>query len=145
MDAPSKGLWIIFSKDSLTVLYTLMTFLSPAPTSDLTLNMFETCSIFSRLHGLSINPAKCTFAAPAVDYLGIRVSGSGCIPLAKHTEIISPFPRPTDKKGLKRFLGILNFYRRFIKATAGLLRPLTFTLGRVNLTPPLNPMFNVKI
>ena len=105
-----------------------MTFLSPAPTSDLTLNMFETCSIFSRLHGLSINPYKCTFAAPAVDYLGIRVSGSGCIPLAKHTEIISAFPRPTDKKGLKGFLEILNFNRRFIKAAAGLLRPLTEAL-----------------
>ena len=66
-----------------------------------------------RLHGLSINPDKCVFAAPTVDYLGMRVSGSGCVPLVKHTEIISAFP--TDKKGLQRFLGILNFYRRFIK------------------------------
>jgi len=81
-----------------------------------------------RLHGLSINPDKCVFAAPAVDFLGMRVSGSGCIPLTKHTEIISAFPRPTDKKGLQRFLGILNFYRRFIKAAAGLLRPLTEAL-----------------
>ena len=30
-----------------------------------------------RVNGLSINPDKCTFAAPTVDYLGIRVSVSG--------------------------------------------------------------------
>ena len=68
------------------------------------------------------------FAASTVDYLDMRVSGSGCVPLVKHTEIISTFPRPTDKKGLQRFLGILNFYRRFIQAAARLLRPLTETL-----------------
>ena len=81
-----------------------------------------------RFHGLSINPEKCVFAAPTVDYLGMRVSGSGCVPLVKHTEVISAFHRPTDKKGLQRFLGILNFYRRFIKGAAGLLRPLTEAL-----------------
>ena len=78
------------------------------------------------------NPDKCTFAVPEVDYLGMRVSGSGCIPLTKHTEIISAFPcllrLLTDKKGLQKFLGILYFYRRFINAAAGILRPLTEAL-----------------
>jgi len=45
-----------------------------------------------RLHGLSINPEKCVYAAPKVDYLGMRLSGSGCFPLVNHTEMISPFP-----------------------------------------------------
>ena len=72
-----------------------------------------------RLHGLSINPAKCEFAKPEVEYLGMRV--------------ISTFPHPVDKKGLQRFLGILNFYRRFIKGAAGLLAPLTEALkGKVS-------------
>ena len=81
-----------------------------------------------RLHGLSINPEKCVFAAPELEYLGMRVSSSGCFPLTKHTEIISNFPRPVDKKGLQRFLGMLNFYRRFIRGAAGLLLPLTEAL-----------------
>ena len=42
----------------------------------------------------------------------MRVSSKGCFPLQKHTEVISTFPRPVDKKGLQQFLGILNFYRR---------------------------------
>ena len=50
-----------------------------------------------RLHGLSINPDKCVYAAPKVDYLGMRVSGSGCFPLVKHTQIIFPSPLQTRK------------------------------------------------
>ena len=100
-----------------------------------------------RLHGLSINPAKCVFAKPEVEYLGMRVSSKGCFPLQKHTEVISTFPRPVDKKGLQRFLGILNFYRRFIKGAAGLLAPLTEALkGKVSTlswTLEMNQAFSV--
>ena len=91
---------------------------------DLTSHLEHVQNVFDllRLHGLSINPDKCMFAAPTVDYLAMRVSGSGCVPIVKHTEIISAFPRPRDKKG------ILNFYRRFIQAAARLLHPLTEAL-----------------
>ena len=61
------------------------------------------------LYGLSINPDKCIFAAPSLNYLGMRVSAKGCDPLFKHTDEISAFPQPSDKKGLQRFLGIINF------------------------------------
>ena len=69
---------------------------------DLTSHLEHVQNVFDllRLHGLSINPDKCMFAAPTVDYLAMRVSGSGCVPIVKHTEIISAFPRPRDKKGI---------------------------------------------
>jgi RNase H-like domain found in reverse transcriptase len=38
------------------------------------------------------------------------------------------FPRPSDKQGLQRFLGTVNFYRRFLPGTAAVLRPLTEAL-----------------
>ena len=63
-----------------------------------------------------------------VDYLGMRVWGSGDYPLVKHTEIISTFSCSTDKKGLQHFLGILNFYRRFIQCAPRILHPLTEAL-----------------
>ena len=63
--------------------------------------------------------------APTVGLLCIRVSGSGCFPLVKNTEIISAFPYPTWKKGLQCFLGILIFSRRFIKGAARLPHLLT--------------------
>ena len=40
-------------------------------------------------------------------------------------EAISSFPRPTDLRQLQRFLGLINFYRRFLPAIAGILKPLT--------------------
>jgi len=98
-----------------------------------------------RLHGLSINPAKCVFAQPEVEYLGMRVSSRGCVPLQKHSKVISEFPRPVDKKGLQRFLGILNFYRRFIKGAAGIFAPLTEALkGKASVLSwslPMNTSF----
>ncbi len=80
------------------------------------------------LHSLSINPDKCVFGAAELDYLGIRVSGSGRVSLFKHAEIIFAFPCSMDKKSLQSFLGILNFYSRFLKGAEGLLFPLTETL-----------------
>ena len=103
--------------------------------ADATSHLCHVCQVFDcfHLHGLSINHAKCVFAKPEVEYLGMRVSSKGCFPLQKHTEVISTFPRPVDKKGLQRFLGILNFYRRFIKGAAGVLAPLTEGLkGKVS-------------
>ena len=47
---------------------------------DLVSHLEHMQSIFDllQLHGLSIQPDKCTFAAPTVDYLGMRVLGYGC-------------------------------------------------------------------
>ena len=43
------------------------------------------------LHGLSLNPDKCAFAAPSLDYLGMRVSAKVFVSLSKHTDVISAF------------------------------------------------------
>jgi hypothetical protein len=76
-------------------------------------------------NGLRINPAKCTFAVPEVDCLGHRVTTSGLRPLASKVQPILSFPSPTNLPSLHRFLGMLNFYRRFLPGIAHVLRPLT--------------------
>ena len=38
------------------------------------------------------------------------------------------FPPPSDKPGLQRFLGMVNFYRRFLRNAAQILAPLTNAL-----------------
>ena len=45
-----------------------------------------------------------------------------------HTSAIKEFPTLTDKPALQRFLGIVNFYRKFIKDAALILAPLTNAL-----------------
>ena len=102
-----------------------------------------------RLLSLSINPAKCEFSKQEVEYLGMRVPSKRCFPLQKQSDVISAFPHPEVKKGLQRFLGILNFYRRSIKGTTGILARLTEALkGKVStfsLTLGMNPAFSAAM
>jgi hypothetical protein len=85
-------------------------------------------------NGLHINPAKCQFAQPEVDFLGHHVTASGLSPIASHTQPILDFPTPSDVKMLQKNLGMLNFYRRFLPGIARVLKPLTdATSGKGNL------------
>ncbi len=71
-------------------------------------------------NGLQINPAKCVFAVAAVEFLGHRVDQHGVQPLQRHVQAISEFP--------PQFLGMVNFYRRFLPGIAPMLQPLTNAL-----------------
>jgi hypothetical protein len=69
-------------------------------------------------NGLTINPSKCTFTASSVKFLGHMVRESGVVPLPCHVEAIDSFPPPTDLRQLQRFLGLINFYCRFLPGIA---------------------------
>ncbi len=95
-------------------------------------------------NGLRINPAKCTFAVPEVDCLGHRVTPSGLHPLSSKVQPILSFPPPTNLPSLQRFLGMLNFYRRFLPGIAHVLRPLTDACScqqPFQWTPPMDSSF----
>lgn len=72
--------------------------------------------VFERLrkHKLSINPSKCCFGKPKIEFLGYLVHQSGISPLPHKVDAIKKFPQPTMACELKRFLAMINFYRRFI-------------------------------
>ncbi len=78
--------------------------------------------------GLVLNGEKCIFAASEVKFLGHRVTSSGVSPLPEKVEAVRRHPRPGTVKQLQGFLGMLNFYRRFVGGAACLLRPLTEAL-----------------
>jgi hypothetical protein len=80
-------------------------------------------------NGLALNLEKCVFAVPELDFLGHRISGAGVAPLRDNVQVILNFTKPTDCKSLQRFLGIINFYHRFLPGAAGTLRPLTAALS----------------
>ena len=68
--------------------------------------------------GVVINVAKSVFGAPALSFLGYLVDSAGLQPLPDRVEAIKNYPRPTTVSELRRFLGKLNFYRRFIPKAA---------------------------
>jgi hypothetical protein len=82
--------------------------------------------LFRRLaaHGLVVNVDKCEFGREEIDFLGHRISASGASPLPQKVDAIRKFPQPTTVKGLQEFLGMVNFYHRFLPGIASTLRPL---------------------
>jgi transposase InsO family protein len=87
----------------------------------------EVLNILSK-YGLVINVGKCVFGQESVEFLGHRVSAAGVLPLADRVAAIKQFPSPNTVKELQSFLGLINFYRRFIRSAAKLLLPLTAVL-----------------
>jgi hypothetical protein len=80
-------------------------------------------------NGLAINIEKCVFAATSLEVLGYSISATGVAPLPFHVTAIRDFPQPGDVKGLQRFLGMCNFYRRFIPGVPSTMAPLTAALA----------------
>jgi cleavage and polyadenylation specificity factor subunit 1 len=75
-----------------------------------------------------VNAEKCVFAQPELEFLGHRVNAGGITPLPDKVAAIQRHPRPTTVQGLMGYLGMVNFYRRFIPGAAHTLRPLTDAL-----------------
>lgn len=96
--------------------------------------------VFERLkqYGMVVNTAKCVFGAPEVTFLGYSVSAEGTKPLPTRVDAIKEFPIPKTVKQLRRFLGMLNFYRRFIPDAAKHQAPLNEMLkGTVKGSHPV--------
>ena len=93
--------------------------------------------VFQRLndHGMVINPAKCIMGVNQLDFLGHRVSSQGVRPLDDKVRAIRDFPQPTSLRKLREFLGLVNFYHRFIPHGATLLEPLNKCLNTSGDSP----------
>ena len=83
--------------------------------------------LFQRLRefGLVINLEKCTFYVSEIEFLGHTVSSRGALPLHSNVSAVQHFPQPATVKDMQVFLGMVNFYRRFIPSAAHTLLPLT--------------------
>lgn len=75
-------------------------------------------------NGLVINKAKCVFGARELDFLGHRVSAKGVQPLPDRIKDLINFAAPTNRTSLQRFLGMINYYHRFLPGIADVLAPL---------------------
>lgn len=97
--------------------------------------------LFTRLkeYGMVINTSKCVFGVSEVQFLGYNISAEGTKPLPSKVDAISQFPAPKTVKELRRFLGMVNFYRRFIPNAAVSQAPLHALLtGSVKGSHPIN-------
>src|SRR5690606_17394095 len=93
---------------------------------DLCTHLRHIRTVFERLqhYGVVINLSKCSFGKSEVEFLGHLVTSDGIRPLPSKVEAILNYPRPHTVKQLQRYLGIVNFYRRFIPNASTLQAPL---------------------
>ena len=75
-------------------------------------------------HGILINPSKCMLGVTQLEFLGHRVDACGIAPLEEKVRVIQEFPKPTTQRKLREFLGLINFYHRFLPNCAATLDPL---------------------
>ena len=80
--------------------------------------------------GLRLHPTKCSFGVDKVEYLGYTIDSSGLKPTKEKLEAILSAPEPKDITQLRSYLGMLNFYRKFLAHAAVVLEPLNELLRK---------------
>ncbi len=87
--------------------------------------------VFQRLddNGLVVNSEKCCFGRAEEGYLGHMLNNQGVRPLQTKITAVTDFPNPRTKCQLRRVLGMVNFYRRFIPNCAEIAASLTPLTG----------------
>lgn len=75
--------------------------------------------------GLKLSLDKCQFCQPKVKYVGHIISADGIATDPEKVKAVTNWPRPTDLKSLRSFLGFCGYYRRFVANYSAIVRPLT--------------------
>ena len=84
-------------------------------------------TVFARLHnmGMKVNLLKTEFFKDELEYLGYLLTPHGIKPLPKKVEAISRILPPKTKRQLRRFLGMVNYYRDMWIRRSHTLAPLS--------------------
>ena len=92
-------------------------------------------------------PREMSVRTTELSFLGHHVCAEGISPLPSAVDVIVNFVRPKKQRAFRRYLGMINYYHRFIPHCADMLTPLNQLLtaaneGYTSLSPKSN--FNLK-
>jgi len=83
-------------------------------------------TVFERLRqaGVKLKPSKCRLVAKEIQFLGHILTSDGVKSDPSKVAAIKSYPIPMDVVELRRFLGLIGYYRKFIKGFALIAKPL---------------------
>src|SRR5210317_170232 len=84
--------------------------------------------------GLHINVSKSAFAVAECEYLGYVLSRDGIKPQPEKVRAILALQPPTSIKSLRRFLGIVQYYRDLWEKQSNMLVPFTDLVSKCGVT-----------
>ncbi len=76
---------------------------------------------------------KCLFGVGGLDFLGHHIDCNGITPLQDKVQTVRDFPQPQSQRQLRQFIGMVNFYHRFLPHCAELMQPLHALLASSKL------------
>ncbi|GFR21619.1 transposon Ty3-G Gag-Pol polyprotein [Trichonephila clavata] len=73
--------------------------------------------VFKRFqqYGLRMNISKSVMGADRIEYLGFLITADGSRPLTEKVKAITNYKLPATIHDLRTFLGMISFYRRYLK------------------------------
>ena len=84
-------------------------------------------------YGLRVQKDKCEFFRPSVEYLGHVIDSTGLHKAPSKVKAIVEAPSPKDVSQLRSFLGLLNYYSKFVANLANQLKPLHELLNKTKV------------
>jgi len=75
-------------------------------------------------NNLYVKPEKCKWKIKEVEFLGVVIGPEGIKMEKKKVKGVLEWPTPKCVKDVQKFLGLVNYYCRFIKNFALIVRPL---------------------
>lgn len=83
-------------------------------------------AVLSRLEtaGLRLKRNKCAFLLPSVEYLGHRITAQGLQPTVDKIKAVQEAPKLHDVSQLRSFIGLVNYYSKFLPDVSDVLAPL---------------------
>jgi hypothetical protein len=77
-----------------------------------------------KAHGLHLHPGKCKFFQESVEYLGHVIYPGGLGVQQIKVEAIVRIPCPIDVSRVHTFMGLANYYYRYVKGFSAMAKPL---------------------
>ena len=74
---------------------------------------------------LKLKKGKCAFFKKELHYVGHLLTTDGFKPQLEKLKAISELKPPKNQKGVREFLGMVGYYRKFISRFADAARPMT--------------------